>query len=71
MMMNKLKTMSAFLLLLSSVGGLASLTRAAEPQIELSEPVTVALAPAGPKVELDISAVGRWVSRGFTVKTGH
>jgi len=45
MRMNKLKTMSAFLLLLSSVGGLASLTRAAEPQIELSEPVTVALAP--------------------------
>lgn len=45
MMMNKLKTMSAFLLLLSSVGGLASHTRAAEPQLELSEPVTVALAP--------------------------
>jgi len=31
MMINKLKTMSGFLLLLSSVGGLASLTRAAEP----------------------------------------
>ena len=36
MMMNKLKTMSAFLLLLSSVGGLGYHTRAAEPTDPLS-----------------------------------
>ena len=42
MRMNKLKTMSAFLLLLSSVGGLGSHTRAAEPTEALTK-----LSPGG------------------------